>query len=70
MKDFEPADDFVTRVMSGVHAYEKMKDPEKTKAVLRLSKPVFYALSAGGILLWILNFLRIAFAFISPALCR
>ncbi len=70
MEDFKPADDFVIRVMSEVQAYEKTKYPEQEKEAPSLSKPAFYALSAGGIVLGIVNFLRIMFTFISPTLCR
>jgi len=70
MKDFKPTDDFVIRVMSEVRAYEKTKCLEQKREVPSLSKPVVYALSVGGIVLGIVNFLRIMFTFISPTLCR
>jgi hypothetical protein len=70
MNDFIPTDDFVIRVMSEVHAYEKIKCLEQKRVDHSLSKPVFYALSVGGIVLGIVNFLRIMFTFISPTLCR
>ena len=71
MKDFEPTDNFVPRVMADIHAYEASRrlDVTKTEGLL-FSRPLRYALSAGGILLGILNIIRISFTLISPALCR
>jgi hypothetical protein len=70
MKDFEPTDNFVPRVMAGVHAYEASRRLDITKTEWFLfSRPLRYALSAGGILLGILNIIRISFTLISPALC-
>jgi hypothetical protein len=71
MKDFEPTDNFVPRVMADIHAYEASRrlDITKTEGLL-FSRPLRYALSAGGILLGILNIIRISFTLISPALCR
>ena len=71
MKDFEPTDNFIPRVMADIHAYEASKrlDITKTEGLL-FSRPLRYALSAGGILLGILNIIRISFTLISPALCR
>jgi hypothetical protein len=71
MRDFEPTDKFVSRVMADIHAYEASRRFNKTRLeVLLFSRPVRYALSAGGVLLGIVNIIRIAFVFISPALCR
>ena len=71
MKDFEPTDNFVPRVMADIHAYEASRrlDITKTEGLL-FSRPLRYALSAGGILLGILNIIRISFTLISPALCK
>jgi hypothetical protein len=71
MKDFEPTDNFIPRVMADIHAYEASRrlDVTKTEGLL-FSRPLRYALSAGGILLGILNIIRISFTLISPALCR
>jgi hypothetical protein len=71
MEDFEPTDNFVPRVMADIHAYEASRGLDITrKESLLFSKPLRYALSAGGILLGIVNVIRIASTFISPALCR
>jgi hypothetical protein len=71
MKDFEPTDNFVPRVMADIHAYEASRQLDITKTEgLLFSRPLRYALSAGGILLGILNIIRISFTLISPALCR
>jgi len=70
MKDFEPTDNFVPGVMADIHAYEASRRLEITKTEgLLFSRPLRYALSAGGILLGILNIIRISFTLISPALC-
>jgi hypothetical protein len=71
MKDFEPTDNFVPRVMADVHAYEASRRLKiKKMEVLLFSRPLRYALSAGGVLLSIANIIRMASTFISPALCR
>ncbi len=71
MKKFEPSADFVSRVMGGVSAYEA----QKKKNGFRLQKfqvpPVYkYALSGGGIILGLVNFLRIYLAVFSPVACK
>ena len=71
MRDFEPTDNFVSKVMADVHAYEETKRLDITKMeTLLFSRPLRYALSTGGVLLGIVNIVRMASTFISPALCR
>jgi hypothetical protein len=71
MRDFEPADSFVPRVMEAVHAYEASRRLDTaSKEALFLSRPLRYALSGGGVLLAIVNIVRMASTFIAPALCR
>jgi hypothetical protein len=71
MKDFEPTDNFVPRVMADIHAYEASRGLDiKRRESLLFSKPLRYALSAGGMLLGMVNIIRIASMFVSPALCR
>jgi hypothetical protein len=71
MENFEPTDNFVPRVMSDIQAYEASRSLDITRRELLLfSKPLRYALSAGGVLLGLVNIVRIASTFISPALCR
>jgi hypothetical protein len=71
MKDFEPTDGFVSRVMAGIDAYESSKNLTAPRAeAFLLSRPVRYALSAGGVLLGIVNIFRMVSAFVAPALCR
>jgi hypothetical protein len=71
MGDFKPSGDFVTRTMEDIHSYEteRSKKRERVHAFL-LSRPVFYVLSAGGILLGVFNLVRMASILIFPALCR
>jgi len=71
MRDFEPADNFVPRVMAAVQAYEASRRLDTTrKEALLLSRPLRYALSAAGVMLAIVNIVRMASTFIAPALCR
>jgi len=71
MRDFEPTDNFVPRVMADINAYEASRRLDITKTeVLLFSRPLRYAMSAGGVLLGILNIIRMASTFVSPALCR
>jgi len=71
MRDFEPTDHFVSRVMEDIHAYETARRLDMTKKELLLfSRPVRFALSTGGVLLGIANIIRIVSPFIYPALCR
>ena len=70
MKNFEPTNQFVPRVMARVRAYEAARslDTARTERLL-FAGPVRFALSAGGALLGIVNLARILFTFVSPALC-
>ena len=71
MKDFKPSDDFVSRVMADIDAYEASSRFDIAKAeLLQSSRLVRYILSAGGIALSIVNIFRIISSYISPALCR
>jgi hypothetical protein len=71
MRDFEPSDHFVPRVMADIHAYEASRRLDVTKTEGHLfSRPLRYALSAGGVLLGVVNIIRMAFTLISPTLCR
>ena len=70
MVNFEPSEHFVARIMSEVRKYEVEANsrPEGVNSFL-LSRPVFTAVSAGGILLGIFNVIRMALILISPAVC-
>jgi hypothetical protein len=70
MEDFKPSDNFVHRTMEDIRAFEKerSKERERLRAFLLL-KQVRFALYAGGILLGVLNLIRMASVLISPALC-
>lgn len=71
MKEFKPSRNFVSRVMADVHTYEATKTPVMFRSQRFLStQAARYALSAGGALLGIINFIRIYLALFSPALCR
>ena len=70
MENFNPSDDFVQRTMSGVRAYEReMRNKRERLDSFLLSKHMRFALSAGAILLGILNLIRMASTLIFPALC-
>lgn len=66
MKDYEPSAEFVSKVMAAVNAYEA----SDTRRTVLGSRPLQYAVCAGGVLLAIVNILRGAFMFIYPVLCR
>jgi hypothetical protein len=68
MKDYEPRPGFVSRVMMDVRTFESSKDGAVER--LLLSRPVRYAVSAAGFLLALMNIARIAFTYLSPALCK
>ena len=71
MENFEPADHFVPRVMADIQAYETSRSLDMArKESFLFSKPLRYTLSVGGALLGMVNIIRIASTFISPALCR
>jgi hypothetical protein len=70
MEIFRPSGNFVVRIMEDVRSYETSlsKEREHLDAFL-LSKPVFSILTAGGIMLGLINLVRIALILISPASC-
>ena len=71
MKKFEPSADFVSRVMGEVSAYEAQKKKNGFRFQKLPVKPVVtYALSGGGIILGLINFLRIYLAVFSPVACK
>jgi hypothetical protein len=70
MNDFNPSDSFVSRVMNDIRTYEIDTSHQRERvSAFVFSKPVFSILSAAGILLGILNIVRIAQILISPAMC-
>jgi hypothetical protein len=70
MEDFKPSDNFVARVMQDVRFCEAATGNErKHMESFLFSKPVFSILTAGGILLGVINLVRIASILISPAPC-
>ena len=70
MGDFEPSDNFVARVMQDVRFYEAAAGREQKQLdSFLLSKPVFSFLTAGGILLGVINLIRMASILISPSPC-
>ena len=61
MKKFEPSDDFVSKVMKGVYAYEDTQGPDLNFAEKFLASKIFrLALSGGGIFFGV---------FFSPLVC-
>ena len=68
MINFEPSEDFVSGTMSAIRRYELQASPAEKGSFL-VSRPVLSLLSAGGILLGILNLIRMAMNLLSPALC-
>jgi len=70
MGTYKPSGDFVQRTMEEIRSFETAmsRKRERSDAFLR-SKPVLCALSAGGVLLGILNLVRMALILISPAAC-
>jgi hypothetical protein len=70
MEDFKPSENFVAKVMRDVRLYEAETSKERKRLESFLfSKPVFSILTAGGILLGVINLVRIALILISPATC-
>jgi hypothetical protein len=70
MDSFKPSGNFVARIMAEVQSYEKEKGHEIARhGMLLNSKAMISILSAGGILLGVLNVIRFAFILISPAWC-
>jgi hypothetical protein len=70
MDNFKPSGDFVARTMQQIRSYETetIGDCERTNAV-PLSLPAVLILSAGGVLLGILNLVRMAWTWVAPAVC-
>lgn len=61
MKEFKPSDDFVTRVMKHVYAYESTLEAKRLLSERLLASRLFrYAMSGGGIFVGI---------FFSPLVC-
>lgn len=71
MKEFEPSQDFVLKVMQSVRACEA-ETTDQTMIAERLlsSRLVRIILSTGGAMIGIINLIRISLMFLSPALCR
>jgi hypothetical protein len=71
MKKFEPSDVFVSKVMKSIYAYEKKEQRELSFAqALMASRLVRYGMSAAGIVLGIINLIRLISTVFSPILCR
>ncbi|HTY64730.1 MAG TPA: hypothetical protein VMG30_20950 [Acidobacteriota bacterium] len=70
MVDFEPSAEFVSRTMESIRSYEKERGDGKDRLdAFLFSKRVRIALAVGGVLLAMLNLIRIASTLIAPALC-
>ncbi len=71
MKKYEPSRDFVSKVMKDIYACKETREVEPWLFQRLLSsRPLYYATSAGGILLGIFNIVRLYFSVFAPALCR
>ena len=71
MDSYKPSGDFVARIMENVRSYETAMIKGKGRAnETPIPKLVFFAMSAGGILLGALNLVRVAWTFIVPAVCQ
>jgi len=70
MDSFKPSCDFVARTMEDIRSYETamLRERERANAVL-LSRPALFAMSTGGVLLGILNLVRMVWILIAPAAC-
>jgi hypothetical protein len=70
MNGFGPSNDFVSRTMEDIRAYEAStnKPRERMNAFL-LSKPAFFLLTGSGALLAAKNFIEIAWTMIFPSTC-
>ncbi len=70
MDDFRPSTDFVERTMENIRSYEReiIAQRERIDAFL-LSKSGRFVLVAAGILLGIVNILRVVSIFVSPTVC-
>jgi hypothetical protein len=70
MIDFKPSDNFVDRVMNEIRAYEMNVNRQKNRiGEFAFSRPVLSMLYAGGILLGILNIIRMSLILLAPAPC-
>jgi hypothetical protein len=70
MDSFKPSGDFVARTMERVRSFEIAVIEERVQANnVLLPRALFFALSAGGILLAMLNLARAAWNLIAPAAC-
>lgn len=71
MKKFEPSCDFVSKVMEDVYLYQKRREAKlQFSRRLLSSKPLRYAISAGGVLLGVLNIIRFYYFILAPVVCR
>ena len=71
MKEFEPACDFVARVMENVRAYEATRKMEESLGQRFLSsRTLRFVFSSGAALLGISNLIRLYFSVLSPVVCR
>ena len=70
MVEFEPSTDFVARTMEGVRSYERELSSKGSRIPeFLLSKPMIYALCAGGFLFAILDYVGMVSTLIFPAVC-
>ena len=70
MADFEPSIDFIVRTMEGIRSYERdLSDKGSRIPEFLLSKPIIYALCAGGFLFAILNYVGMVSTLVFPAVC-
>lgn len=61
MKEFKPSDDFVSKVMKNVYAYERMQQVNLTVSEKLVGSRIFrFAVSGGGIFFGI---------FLAPVVC-
>jgi hypothetical protein len=71
MTGFQPSDHFVAKVMAAIESYDAASTPAND-CIDRLlqSKFALSALSIAGVIFGIINLMRFALMFISPALCQ
>jgi len=70
MGSFKPSGDFVARTMEKVRSYEMARAGESEHpAAMSFSKPALWALSAGAVLIGMVNVLRTVWTLIAPAVC-
>jgi hypothetical protein len=71
MKAFKPSDNFVSRVMEDVRAYEATRTHYPLRVRLFLSTRVArYVLTSAGAILGLINLIRMYLAVFSPVMCR